>query len=198
MTKGQETLIKIVKEAITEYDSRLEKLDGTKNSALIRNKDLLRKIQKDLNEIINLEQNELKNILIELELPQKEQEEFYNFLSHIQILLKSNFENGTTFKISAEQLLYVDRFFVYATELMIQKETQQRKNIEEITKLTEKSNKYHSFLQELENQSFIGNTELLTLIFKEREVAEATKRSILIDLMRYNQKLYQRKLNNVE
>jgi len=199
MTEGKKTLIKIVKEAITDYDSQLEKLDSTRNSTLIKNKELLEKIRIDVNEMINLDQKELKEILIELELSKKDQEELYNFLSHIQVLLKANAENGTTFKLSEKQLSYVDKFLAYVTVLMRQKEKEKNQNKEEIDNLTEKSNKYHSFLQALEkdNENFMEDTELLTLIFKEREVAEVTKRSILIDLMKYNQKLYQRKLNNI-
>lgn len=200
MIEGQKALIKIIKDAISDYDFQLEKLDGTRrNYALMKNKELFTKSQSDLKEIVNLDQEELVSILMELQLSEKVKEKIYNMVSHIQILLKSNIENGTTFKISEEQLDYINKFLAYVAELIKQIEARKNKNKKEITELTEKSNKYHAFLKILEdqnNETFIEDTELLTLIFKEREVAEATQRNILLDLMRYNKSLYQRKLND--
>jgi len=197
MLESQTTLITILKEVILNYENKLASLKKVNESSLVRNKAILNQLRDDLETIIDLDLKVVEEILAELELSKAEKESIFKYLSTIKILLKHNKEDGTTFIIDEEQLKYVELFFE-KIELVAHKHQETKlNNLKSISKLTNICNKYQSLLELLEdknNTSFISNQEIINLLFTECEMDGEIKKRIVLNILRYNQEIYNKRI----
>lgn len=195
MSENQVTLVTILRQVISDYESKLDKIKSVNDSALSMNRDLIEKFRKDINTILEIDISLVEKILDEVEASALERDTICKYLKIIKTLLTLNKENNTTFKIQDNQLRYVELFFEKVDELSRKNEEIQKANMKNIGKLTSTVNKYKQLLRTLEdrnNTNFISDIDVIMQLFKECETDEKTKQEILLNLMKYNLEIYQK------
>ena len=89
-------------------------------------------------------------------------------------------------------MAYVELFFKKVDELAEKNKQQHLDNLKKIAKLNSIRSKYGDLLDQIEdsnNKKYISDLNLISLLLNEYELEEKTKRSILINIMKYNQKV---------
>ncbi|MCI8461066.1 MAG: hypothetical protein HFE81_06675 [Bacilli bacterium] len=132
------------------------------------------------------------SVLNELNIKKEEKDKIYNYLDSIKKLLTLNKEEHTTYEITNDQLAYVELFFKKVDELAEKNKQQHLDNLKKIAKLNSIRSKYGDLLDQIEdsnNKKYISDLNLISLLLNEYELEEKTKRSILINIMKYNQKV---------
>lgn len=189
----QTPLINILKEVIKKYEHSIEEVTTLNNSSLTINKELIDELKKDFSVITNIEVKDLEAILVEAETSVNEKEKILSYLETIRSLLKLNNEKQTTFQISDNQKEYINLFLEKVSLLEKRHQEIKKNNNANLDELNKMCSKYKALLSRLEDKndnSYITNIELLKLLFEECEVDETTKRSIMLNLMKYNQNIY--------
>lgn len=192
MLEEQTVLITILREVIASYDRKMETLIKSNNSVLLLNSGALDSLRDNLEFITEMDLSIALSVLNELNIKKEEKDKIYNYLDSIKKLLTLNKEEHTTYEITNDQLAYVELFFKKVDELAEKNKQQHLDNIKKIAKLNSIRSKYSDLLDQIEdsnNKKYISDLNLISLLLNEYELEEKTKRSILINIMKYNQKV---------
>ncbi len=192
MLEEQTVLITILREVVSSYDRKIEALIKNNNSILLLNKGVIDNFRNDLDYITELDLTIVKKIFEELETPKEESIKIYNYLDSIKELLTLNKKENTSYEITKEQLSYVEKFFLKVDELEKKNQQTHFENLKKIAKMNGVRSKYSELLNQIEdgdNKKYISDLNLISLLLNEYELEEKTKRSILINIMKYNQKV---------
>ncbi len=192
MLEEQTVLITILREVIASYDRKMETLIKSNNSVLLLNSGALDSLRDNLEFITEMDLSIALSVLNELNIKKEEKDKIYNYLDSIKKLLTLNKEEHTTYEITNDQLAYVELFFKKVDELAEKNKQQHLDNLKKIAKLNSIRSKYGDLLDQIEdsnNKKYISDLNLISLLLNEYELEEKTKRSILINIMKYNQKV---------
>lgn len=192
MLEEQTVLITILREVIASYDRKMETLIKSNNSVLLLNSGALDSLRDNLEFITEMDLSIALSVLNELNIKKEEKDKIYNYLDSIKKLLTLNKEEHTTYEITNDQLAYVELFFKKVDELAEKNKQQHLDNLKKIAKLNSIRSKYGDLLVQIEdsnNKKYISDLNLISLLLNEYELEEKTKRSILINIMKYNQKV---------
>lgn len=195
---NQNTLVDILKIQIDVDRNTLAKTRKDMNSSVIgKNRDLIIKIQKDINMIIDLDLQTLKDILNELNIEdEQEKEHMYQGIESIRWILTINKEKDLTFEISARQVAVFNAFVNKLNKVKETIKVYSKEQQAQLDKMEEIINKYINLLEMLsnkDNQEFVTDVELLTTLFRSSNLLPMKRREVLTDLLKYNQQIY----NNV-
>ena len=103
-----------------------------------------------------------------------------------------NKKNKTSYEISEEQLKYIRLFFDIVDELEKKNTKTHLNNLQKIAQINSNYTKFRDLLKQLENKNnkeFISDIDTIEILLNENKLSEKTKRGILINIMKYNQKL---------
>lgn len=192
MLEEQTVLITILKEVIANYDLKIKKLINDNNSILLVNKGILDDFRNDIEVITEIDLKIVNAIFEELNDNSEEKDKILKYLSLIKKLLLLNKEKKTTYKITEEQLHYVELFFEKVDCLERQNHQTHLDNLKKITKMSAIRSKYTELLEQLKdtnNKNFISDLNLIGILLNECELEEKVKRNVLINIMKYNQKI---------
>lgn len=192
MLEEQTVLITILREVIARYDRKMETLIKSNNSVLLLNSGALDSLRDNLEFITEMDLSIALSVLNELNIKKEEKDKIYNYLDSIKKLLTLNKEEHTTYEITNDQLAYVELLFKKVDELAEKNKQQHLDNLKKIAKLNSIRSKYGDLLDQIEdsnNKKYISDLNLISLLLNEYELEEKTKRSILINIMKYNQKV---------
>ena len=199
MAEEQFTLIMILKEVISSYEQKLEELKRINVSPLAKQKEEIAKVKEDSFQIIDFDMNQMESILQELQVSPEEKQKIMNYLRSIQTLLRLNRDKKTTFMIQPGQMEYVQELFEKIDEYAKERTAKEKESMQSIGKLSNHCEKYKELLRTLEDKdstTYIDDSDLITTLMQECDLSEKTKQSILISLMKYNKKVFQRNLEN--
>ena len=190
MLEEQIPLITILKEVISDYE---EKILHTNIPKIVEYKSQIDSLKKDINYILEIDLNIIKEILSEYKEQLKEYKDIYQYMSTIKSLLKLNKEKHTTYKLQPNQLAYIKNFIKELEKLEKENQKEIDKNIQEKEKFIETKKQYEELLNQIEDKTnfeYISNIKILTLLWNECEIDESTKRDIIISIMKYNQNMF--------
>ena len=189
MLEEQTTLITILKEVIKEYDNRLSEVEEVNNSIVLNSKDIVNELKSNLGSITSIDIDNLKEILTELDIEEKD--ELVSYFETIKKLLVLNKEQNTTYEITDKQLDNMALFFKKYDDKVKEKSIVQSKNMIIIGKITNTCKKYKELLKRLEdkdNNIFIDDISLIEELFSELEIDEETKTKIILNLSKYKKR----------
>lgn len=192
MLEEQTVLIAILREVISSYDRKIENLIQSNNSVLLLNGGVLDNFRDNLESITELDLSIVLAVLEELNTQKEEKNKIYNYLDTIKRLLTLNKNEHTTYEITKEQLAYVELFFKKVDDLAEKNKQIHLNNLKKIAKMNSIRSKYSDLLNQIEdssNKRYISDLNLISLLLNEYELEEKTKRNILINIMKYNQKV---------
>lgn len=119
-------------------------------------------------------------------------EDILKYFDVVKKLLTLNKKNKTSYEISEEQLKYIRLFFDIVDELEKQNTKTHLNNLQKIAQINSNYTKFRDLLKQLENKNnkeFISDIDTIEILLNENKLSEKTKRGILINIMKYNQKL---------
>lgn len=192
MSKEKPILENALKDIIEQYNSDISELIRNNNSILLANQGLIEELKKDLNVLIDFDLNIAQAVLTETNTPKEEQNKILNYLSTIKKLLTLNKLHNTTYKVSEEQLKYVELFFNKVAELEEINKKLHLENLKKISKITNTTDTYKTLLNQLENENtpkYISDINLIKLLLSETYIENDTKRDILFEILRYNKEV---------
>lgn len=193
MLESQTVLVTILKEVIENYEQSIAEVNTLNNSALTNNEKIINRLKTDITALADIEPVVIKEILEETSTEENEKKIIYSYLETLICLLKLNKEKNTTYQISEEQKDYLNSFLEKVSTLEKKHQEIRKNNNTNLDELNKMCSKYNALLGRLEDEndnSYITNIELLKSLFEECRVDEHTKRSIMLNLMRYNQNIY--------
>lgn len=192
MLEEQTTLITFLKEVIREYENKIELLKKNNDSILILNRGLLDEFRDDINVITDIDLCLIETVLEEASVSKSVKEDILKYFDVVKKLLTLNKKNKTSYEISEEQLKYIRLFFDIVDELEKQNTKTHLNNLQKIAQINSNYTKFRDLLKQLENKNnkeFISDIDTIEILLNENKLSEKTKRGILINIMKYNQKL---------
>ena len=192
MLEEQTTLITFLKEVIREYENKIELLKKNNDSILILNRGLLDEFRDDINVITDIDLCFIEAVLEEASVSKSVKEDILKYFDVVKKLLTLNKKNKTSYEISEEQLKYIRLFFDIVDELEKQNTKTHLNNLQKIAQINSNYTKFRDLLKQLENKNnkeFISDIDTIEILLNENKLSEKTKRGILINIMKYNQKL---------
>lgn len=191
MLEEQTTLITFLKEVIREYENKIE-LKKNNDSILILNRGLLDEFRDDINVITDIDVCLIEAVLEEASVSKSVKEDILKYFDVVKKLLTLNKKNKTSYEISEEQLKYIRLFFDIVDELEKKNTKTHLNNLQKIAQINSNYTKFRDLLKQLENKNnkeFISDIDTIEILLNENKLSEKTKRGILINIMKYNQKL---------
>ena len=192
MLEEQTTLITFLKEVIREYENKIELLKKNNDSILILNRGLLDEFRDDINVITDIDVCLIEAVLEEASVNKSVKEDILKYFDVVKKLLTLNKKNKTSYEISEEQLKYIRLFFDIVDELEKKNTKTHLNNLQKIAQINSNYTKFRDLLKQLENKNnkeFISDIDTIEILLNENKLSEKTKRGILINIMKYNQKL---------
>ena len=192
MLEEQTTLITFLKEVIREYENKIELLKKNNDSILILNRGLLDEFRDDINVITDIDVCLIEAVLEEASVNKLVKEDILKYFDVVKKLLTLNKKNKTSYEISEEQLKYIRLFFDIVDELEKKNTKTHLNNLQKIAQINSNYTKFRDLLKQLENKNnkeFISDIDTIEILLNENKLSEKTKRGILINIMKYNQKL---------
>ncbi len=163
------------------------------NSAIDKYGEELKEME-DYHNLPDININFIEEILKELDFTEEEKQVINNFISSIKILLVLNKEKNTTFTISAQQLKHLEIFLKKVKE---RKEELDKETALEKDKITKKINTFTELLNKINNpnnKSFITELDKLEAVFNLLNTAIEKRKLIFIEILKYNQELFNKKM----
>lgn len=192
MLEEQTTLITFLKEVIREYENKIELLKKNNDSILILNRGLLDEFRDDINVITDIDLCLIEAVLEEASVSKSVKEDILKYFDVVKKLLTLNKKNKTSYEILEEQLKYIRLFFDIVDELEKKNTKTHLNNLQKIAQINSNYTKFRDLLKQLENKNnkeFISDIDTIEILLNENKLSEKTKRGILINIMKYNQKL---------
>lgn len=193
------TLLSILRQMVSENEQRLQELNNINNSALILHREEIEELQRDITKIIDIDMKVIEKILDEAEVSALEKDAICRYMDTIKKLLTLNKEKHTTFRITVDQMKYVDAFFEKVQLLAKKNEELQTKNLKDMGRLTRISNEYKRLLEMLEdknNTTYITDIELVMQLLEDNDADDETKKKVLLSIIKYNQQIHNRNKAN--
>lgn len=196
-------LIMILKQVISKKKEIIKEFTKHIDPNLSKKMELLDKLRNDINEITKIDFNEINNILSLIDLKEEEKDKLQKDLDTIRVLLTLNEKEHTTYEIDQEEQrqmnLFLDKFDDYIEEQNKQKEIIDPKYNHAIMLLKQ----YKELLEKIINPNYtelISDTRTIKALLNESNITEDEKHEILIALLKYNQKVLEKKEaeNNVD
>lgn len=194
MSKEKSFLEKVLKDVIEQYNYDISELIKNNNSVLLSNQGLIEELKNDLNILIDFDLDIVQAVLTETNTSKEEQSKIMNYISIIKKLLTLNKMYKTTYKISEEQLKYVELFFNKVGELEEINKKLHLENLKKISKITNTTDIYKTLLNQLENKNtlnYVSDMNLIKLLLNETHIDSNTKRDILFEILNHNKKVFE-------
>ena len=109
----EQRIIDFIEKTIENYDSDIEITRETYNSSIDRYADELIRFKEDINAILEIDMQMFEDILEESSLDELSKKNLYNTLKSIKVILESNANNHTTFKISNKTIRKQREHFIH-------------------------------------------------------------------------------------
>ena len=193
MYSNQTTLLVILRDVISFYEKIVDENTIINNSYIIKNNDKLISLATDVYVIKDFSILELKKMCSELQIEDDMKNKILEYLKIIKTLLELNDRKKTTYKLSDEQLQYLNMFLTEANNFILHYSKTTIYTKEELSDINVRLSSYKDLLSIIENPDepkFITDINTVKQLFNECDIDEYTKRSILLDIMRTNQNIF--------
>ena len=194
-----ERLIKLIRTKIKVYQRQVENIMNQNNSTFEKYREVQEELEKDPNYITTLSLEELAEMLSGTSLNEDERELEFNYLKSVKSLLELNQTKKTTFQLSEKQKSYLEIFKTQLKELEEITKQQVKERLEEASAITDKIKELRSLLGLIEdpkNKEYIDQTDIIQSLIETLD--ETEQRAILYGVIRYNQSMYEEKMNAKE
>ena len=192
-----QTLKKIVRDIVSKYEEQMASLEKEEDSSIISKLTTIDFLRSDINNILEVDIQFFKDILEEIGIDSLEKETICKYLYSIKTLLLINKEKNTTYEISDEQKSYYDRFFKIVDNKLLDMEDNREEALDKLKYLREPYQEYKTFfnkIEHIESNRYVDDMELINKIFNELELDEDTKQKVLFEIMKYNQKVFEKNM----
>ena len=177
MLENLTTLVAIIEQVIENYNDKINNLYSVNNSSVVLYKNEIDSLREDYKNITDIDNSIFEKILIESGIAEYEIKRIISNLSIIKLLIESNKNGKTTYKLSNNQLGYI--------EILLNK-------VEEIEQKNEKKINDSEIVEKLYKLKIAKYKKL----FDECSVDNSVKRDILINIMIYNKEVFKRLLKD--
>lgn len=197
--KEENNLQSLLKNIIRDYQEEITEVEDSLPSIDDENLNSLNSFLDDVNNILEVDLDSSDYLLREVIEDKSTREDLINNLKIIQTLLRLNKEKHTTFKLSFEQLEYIDSFLRKVKMIIKKQEEIKEENNTSREKLINICNKYKELLNIItnpNNQIIITDIEIVQLLLKESNLDSEARRKIIINLLKINQSTYKKVLSS--
>ena len=187
------TLKSLLQRIISDYNERIKSLKD--KSSLIKTIDELESIKEDYYRIVGIDFNKIEDIINEFSYDEDYKKLIIAEMRVAQVLLDSNIKNNTNYILNDNHKQSINDFIRGLEDLRI-RELQKDEN--ESLELEDRLYNYNNMLNILEddnNNRFIFDLDVINKIFDEYGIEEEERRDILIRVIKYNEKVYNRCLH---
>ena len=185
----EQRIIDFIEKTIENYDSNIEITRETYNSSIDRYADELIRFKEDINAILEIDMQMFEDILEESSLDELSKKNLYNTLKSIKVILESNANNHTTFKISNKQKEAIVKFFEIVERIKEDNQAtreQKEKEIEKLEKDKEKLIKILGILEDPNNSELIEDIDVIVDAIRNSDLSIELKKGILYSILVYN------------
>ena len=185
----EQRIIDFIEKTIENYDSDIEITRETYNSSIDRYADELIRFKEDINAILEIDMQMFEDILEESSLDELSKKNLYNTLKSIKVILESNANNHTTFKISNKQKEAIVKFFEIVERIKEDNQAtreQKEKEIEKLEKDKEKLIKILGILEDPNNSELIEDIDVIVDAIRNSDLSIELKKGILYSILVYN------------
>ena len=192
-----QTLKKIVRDIVSKYEEQMKSLEKEEDSSIVSKLTTIEFLRSDINNILDVDIQFFKDILEEIDIDSLEKETICKYLYSIKTLLLINKDKNTTYEISDEQKSYYDSFFKLVDDKLMDMEDKKEEAIDKLKYLKEPYQEYKTLfnkIEHIEDNHYVDDMDLINKIFNELQLDENTKRTVLFEIMRYNQKVFNKNM----
>ena len=193
------TIIEYLQELIEEYKNEIDILSNSLPTVYEENKNILTLVIDDINNIVKIDFNKIEILLSEVIEDKKTREDLLENMKIIETLLKLNVEKKTTYRLSIEQLQYINTFLRNISLIIRKNEEEKEEKRNEKEKLRNICNKYIELLDILtnpNNDKIITDIKLIELLLQDTDLSTTERRKIIINILKKNQTTYENILTN--
>ena len=191
MFKKQNNLIVLLKEFRDEYQ---EKIDNyLKDDYLEVQIEALESLRDDYNGLIEVELPYLEEMINRFSFPDHDKKLIYAELRVAQLLLRLNNEKNTSYELSSNHIESLNMFLEGLAEVKEAHKIDLNNRLLEMDRLKSELNNINSLLSKLEdndNHIYIDDLNILNKVFDLKDVDYDTRKMILVDIIKYNNSLF--------
>ena len=199
MNERLNILMNTINGIIEEYLSELASIIPD-NSSLNNFKDKLNNAYGDIDKIVEIDLDELKEVLSEANSKENNIEQLIDTVSYLKTIIDLNHSKGTSFEIEEKQIKEVAEI-IRIIEYIEEKRKQEHLDDDRTKDLEDKVKKLKELLGILEddnNKEYINDSTTIKDLFDRSDLDLKTKKEILIEILKYNRNLFLKKQDNQE
>ena len=185
----EQKIIDFIKKTIEIYENDIETAREAYDSSIYTYADEINRIKEDEKSILDIDMQVIRDILEESSVDATIKNRIYNSIKSIKIILESNANNHTTFKVSNKQRDALKTFFEIVEQTRENNEEKRTKNKRKIDKLERNKNKLFKILGIMEdpnNPSFIEDIDIIVDALRNSPTDVGEKKDILYSILVYN------------
>ena len=185
----EQKIIDFIENTIKTYENDIETTRKAYDSSIDRYADEINQIKEDEKAIINIDMQVIRDILDESSIDDLIKNRIYSSIKSIKIILESNANNHTTFKIGEKQRKTLEKFLAIVEEIKKDNEIAKEVKEREIAKLERDKNKLIKILGILEdpsNPDFIEDIDVIVDALRNSTLDLKEKKGILYSILTYN------------
>lgn len=185
----EQRIIDFIEKTIENYDDDIKLTRETYNSSGNKYSYELERIKEDINAILEIDMQMFEDILEESSLDELSKKNLYNTLKSIKVILESNANNHTTFKISNKQKEAIVKFFGIVERIKEDNQAtreQKEMEIEKLVEAKEKLVKILGILEDPNNFELIEDIDVIVDAVRNSDLSIELKKGILYSILVYN------------